>query len=125
MRNPVFPYERIIKNAQVEIYDKLGDIWIHIVPPGGGHAITISLDLPFVNNFTRGYVVENSFVTRCQQILQRQQAPIPELWRLFGFPPGHCPNCGSTNRYQDQQALDEKGYSFLVCRACGYAEFDD
>lgn len=32
--------------------------------------------------------------------------------------------CGSSNRYQDEDAL-EHGYSILVCRKCGYREFDD
>lgn len=53
-----------------------------------------------------------------------------ELWNNFWYwvswslPDVSCPKCGSYNRYQDPDTLGH-GYSILVCRECGYREFDD
>lgn len=45
-------------------------------------------------------------------------------WTSWSLPFVFCPECGSYDRYQDPEAL-ENGYSVLVCRNCGCREFDD
>lgn len=60
----------------------------------------------------------------------RMYAEASTTWHLFWYwiswslPFVFCPECGSYNRYQDPEAL-ENGYSVLVCRNCGCREFDD